>query len=38
MKAVFKSPAYFVMLALGFAFGIAVLLFAGELYGAPSCR
>ncbi len=35
MKTVFKSPAYVVMLALGFAFGIAVLLFAGELYGAP---
>ena len=35
MKAVFKSPAYFVMLALGFAFGIATLLFAGEMYGAP---
>lgn len=35
MKGVFKSPAYFVMLALGFAFSITVLLFAGELYGAP---
>ncbi|MET4683602.1 ABC transporter permease/M1 family aminopeptidase [Brevundimonas faecalis] len=35
MKAVFKSPAYFIMLALGFAFSIAVLLFAGEIYGAP---
>ena len=35
MKGVFKSPAYIVLLVLGFAFSIATLLFAGEIYGAP---
>ena len=34
-KGVFKSPAYLVLLVLGFAFSVATLLFAGEIYGAP---
>ncbi len=35
MVAVFKSPAYLVLMLLGAAFAIAGLLFAGEIYGAP---
>lgn len=35
MKGIFKSPAYAVLLLLGFAFSITTLLFAGEIYGAP---
>ncbi|WP_298160711.1 M1 family aminopeptidase [Brevundimonas sp.] len=35
MSLVFKSPAYFVLILLGFAFAITTLLFMGEIYGAP---
>ncbi len=35
MGQVFKSPAYAVLLALGLAFAVTVLLFSGEIYGAP---
>jgi aminopeptidase N len=32
---IFKSPAYVVLILLGFAFGMATLFFTGEIYGAP---
>jgi ABC-2 type transport system permease protein len=35
MSLVFKSPAYLVLLLLGFTFAITTLLFMGEIYGAP---
>ena len=35
MSLVFKSPAYVVLILLGFAFAITTLLFMGEIYGAP---
>ena len=35
MVLIFKSPAYVVLIALGLAFGVANLLFVGEIYGAP---
>lgn len=35
MSLVFKSPAYGVLLLLGFTFAITTLLFIGEIYGAP---
>ncbi|OYX58971.1 MAG: aminopeptidase [Brevundimonas subvibrioides] len=35
MSLVFKSPAYFVLILLGFAFAVTTLLFLGEIYGAP---
>ncbi len=35
MSLVFKSPAYVVLILLGFAFAISTLLFIGEIYGAP---
>lgn len=35
MALVFKSPAYAVLLLLGFAFSVAALAFSGEMYGAP---
>lgn len=35
MTLVFKSPAYLVLIILAFAFAVANLLFAGEIYGAP---
>ncbi|RZJ28454.1 MAG: aminopeptidase, partial [Brevundimonas sp.] len=35
VSMVFKSPAYVVLILLGFAFAIATLMFIGEIYGAP---
>lgn len=35
MAMIFRSPAYLVLLLLGFAFAIAMLFFTGEMYGAP---
>lgn len=35
MKLVFTSPAFLVMILLGFGFALAVLFFTGEIYGAP---
>ncbi|RZJ32269.1 MAG: aminopeptidase, partial [Brevundimonas sp.] len=35
VSAVFKSPAYVVLILLGFAFAMATLFFMGEIYGAP---
>jgi len=35
MAMIFRSPAYVVLLLLGFAFAIAMLFFTGEMYGAP---
>eukprot|EP01036_Dinobryon_divergens_P007581 gene7581-10112_t len=35
MSLVFKSPAYVVLILLGFAFAVTTLLFIGEIYGAP---
>ena len=35
MAMVFKSPAYLVLIVLGFVFAAIILLFTGELYGAP---
>ncbi len=35
MSLVFKSPAYVVLMLLGFTFAISTLLFIGEIYGAP---
>lgn len=35
MSLVFKSPAYVVLILLGFAFAVSTLLFIGEIYGAP---
>lgn len=35
MGMVFKSPAYAVLMLLGFAFSIANLWFAGEMFGTP---
>ncbi|MFN4041773.1 MAG: ABC transporter permease/M1 family aminopeptidase [Brevundimonas sp.] len=35
MAMVFKSPAYAVLIVLGFVFASIILLFTGELYGAP---
>lgn len=32
---IFKSPAYVVLILLGFAFAMATLFFTGEIYGAP---
>lgn len=32
---IFKSPAYVVLILLGFAFAMATLFFFGEIYGAP---
>jgi len=36
MALIFRSPAYLVLIVLGFAFAIANLAFAGEIYGAPT--
>lgn len=36
MALVFKSPAYVVLIVLGFAFAIANLAFSGEIYGVPT--
>jgi len=35
MSLVFKSPAYVILMLLGFAFAVSTLLFIGEIYGAP---
>lgn len=35
MKAVFKSPAYVILIVLGMVFSVVNLVFAGEIYGAP---
>ena len=35
MALVFKSPAYVILIALGFAFAVTILLVTGEIYGAP---
>ena len=35
MALVFKSPAYVVLILLGFAFAVTTLLIIGEIYGAP---
>lgn len=35
MGLIFRSPAYLILILLGFAFAIANLLFMGEIYGAP---
>lgn len=35
MGLIFRSPAYLVLILLGFAFAVANLLFMGEIYGAP---
>jgi len=35
VKSVLKSPAFLVMLVLGFFFSVATLLFVNEIYGAP---
>ena len=35
MALMFKSPAYLVLIVLGFALAIATTLFAGELFGTP---
>lgn len=35
MTMVFKSPAYVILILLGFAFAMATLFFSGEIYGAP---
>ena len=35
MSLVFKSPAYIILILLGFAFAVTTLLFMGEIYGAP---
>ncbi|HWW11693.1 MAG TPA: M1 family aminopeptidase, partial [Brevundimonas sp.] len=32
---IFKSPAYVVLILLGFAFAMTTLFFTGEIYGAP---
>ena len=34
-RLIFKSPAYVVLLLLGFAFAMTTLFFIGEIYGAP---
>ena len=36
MALVFKSPAFVVLIVLGFAFAVTTLLFTGEIYGAPT--
>lgn len=36
MGLIFRSPAYVVLIVLGFAFAVANLAFAGEVYGAPT--
>lgn len=36
MSLIFRSPAYLVLIVLGFAFAIANLVFAGEVYGTPT--
>jgi ABC-2 type transport system permease protein len=35
MALIFRSPAYLVLMLLGFAFAFAMLFFTGEMYGAP---
>ncbi len=35
MALIFKSPAYVVLILLGFGFAVATLMFVGEIYGAP---
>lgn len=35
MRLVFVSPAYVVLMLLGFFFAVTTLLFLGEIYGAP---
>ena len=35
VSMVFKSPAYVVLILLGFAFAMTTLFFIGEIYGAP---
>lgn len=35
MALIFRSPAYLVLMLLGFAFATAMLFFTGEVYGAP---
>ena len=35
MALMFKSPAYLVLIVLGFALAVATTLFAGELFGTP---
>lgn len=35
MKLIFTSPAYLVMILLGFAFAMTTLFFINEIYGAP---
>lgn len=35
MSLIFRSPAYVVLMLLGFAFALAMLFFSGEMYGAP---
>jgi ABC-2 type transport system permease protein len=35
VSMVFKSPAYVILILLGFAFAVATLFFSGEIYGAP---
>jgi len=35
MRMVFKSPAYAVLMLLGFAFAVTILMLTGEIYGTP---
>lgn len=35
VSLIFRSPAYVVLILLGFAFAMATLFFMGEIYGAP---